>query len=263
MSTPAGALEGKVAWVTGGGRGIGRAIALELAGRGARVLVSGRDERRLGEAVGEIVYQRGKARHIVADVRDAAQMDRAAALAVEAWGRLDVVVANAGISGRAPLAEADPALLLDVVQTNLVGTMLTFAAALRVMKGPGRLVAMSSVLGKLGVPDHGAYCASKAGIQGLVRALAHEVGPRRITVNAVCPGWVDTDMAAAGIARIAESTGVTEDAAKRAATSAFPLGRFLEPEEIARFVAFVAGPETDGLTGQSLSVCGGATAFGA
>jgi ketoreductase len=255
------ASSGRVAWVTGGGKGIGRAIALQLAGRGDAVVVTGRDERALGEAVGEIAYQGGRARHLVADVRDPAAMERAARAAVEWFGSLDVVVANAGVSGPSPLA-ADPAFAADVIGTNLLGTLHAFRAASLVMTGPGRMVAISSVLGKFGVPDYSAYCASKAGIQGLVRALSQELGPRRITVNAVCAGWTETDMAEQGIAIMAKTDGVTPEEARRRANERFPLGRFLDPDEVARFVAFVSGADAGGITGQSLSICGGSTAFG-
>ena len=256
-------LADKVAWVTGGSRGIGRAIAVHLAGAGAKVLVTGRSERGLGETVGEIAYQGGKAAHLVADVRDPAAMQAAAEHAKATFGGLDVVVANAGVSGTTPLVDGDLSQMQDIVATNLLGTLYTFRAAAAVMSRAGRLVAMSSVLGKFGVPEYGAYCASKAGVQGLVRALAHELGPRKITVNAVCPGWVETDMADLGIRKMAESMGTSEGEAKAEATSAFPLGRFLDPDEVARFVVFLAGPSGDAFTGQALSICGGATAFGA
>ena len=255
------ASSGRVAWVTGGGRGIGRAIALQLAGRGDAVLVTGRNERALGEAVGEIAYQGGRARHLVADVRDPAAMERAARTAVEQLGGLDVVIANAGVSGPAPIG-ADPAFAADIIATNLLGTLHTFRAASLAMTGPGRMVAISSVLGKFGVPDYTAYCASKAGIQGLVRALSQELGPRQITVNAVCAGWTETDMADLGIAVMAKTDGVSTEEARRRATERFPLGRFLDPDEVARFVAYVSSVEAGGITGQSLSICGGSTAFG-
>ncbi len=255
-------LAGQVAWVTGAGRGIGRSIALELAARGVKILVTGRSERALGEVVGEIAFQGGAARHLVADVRDPASLEAAAARAIELWGRLDIVVANAGLGGPASLTAEDPARSLAIMETNLTGSFLTFRAAARAMKGPGALVAVSSVLGKFGVADYAAYCASKAGILGLVRATALELGPRKITVNAVCPGWVDTEMSSEGIAAMAEQRGVSAEQAKQEACERFPLGRFLEPEEVARLVVFLAGPDGRGITGQSLSICGGSTAFG-
>lgn len=253
---------GKVAWVTGAGRGIGRAIALELAARGAKVLVTGKSERTIGEAVGEIAYQGGVARHFVANVCEPDALEAAARRAVELWGSLDIVVANAGIGGPTPLAD-DPQRAVDVVQTNLLGTIFTFRAAALAMTGPGSLIALSSVLGKVGVGGHGAYCASKAGILGLVRASAIELAPRKITVNALCPGWTDTDMAFAGFANIASQRGVSERDAKLSELAKVPLGRLIEPEEVARVAAFLAGPDAAGITGQAISVCGGFTAIGA
>jgi ketoreductase len=261
-------LEGQVALVTGGGAGIGRAIALELSGRGARVLVTGRRERALGETVGEIVHGGGQARHLAGDVRDPTQVRAAVTRAVETWGRLDVVVANAGVTGSTrlggPARRGDPdavARSREILDTNLFGALVTFDAALAVMEGPGRLVAISSVLGKFGVAGQSAYCASKAGLHGLVRALGAELGPRGITCNAVCPGWVDTEMARGRMEAIAAEEGTTPEAARAKAAAATPLGRFIEPEEVARVVAFLCTPAADAITGQALSVCGGTTLF--
>jgi NAD(P)-dependent dehydrogenase (short-subunit alcohol dehydrogenase family) len=254
-------LDGRVALVTGGGKGIGRAIALALAAKGARVVVTGRDEKALAETVGEVANAGGKARHVAGDVRDVAHLDKAVARALEAFGGLDVVVANAGQSGRIDIGD-DLARAEAIVQTNLMGAYYTFHAAAPKMKGPGRLVATSSVLAKFGVPGYAAYCASKAGILGLVRATAHEAAPKKITVNAIVPGWVDTDMADAGLAEIGAATGQTPAEVKAHAVKQFPLGRFIEPSEVASFVAFLAGPGGAAITGQALSICGGSTAFG-
>jgi NAD(P)-dependent dehydrogenase (short-subunit alcohol dehydrogenase family) len=255
-------LEGQVALVTGGGKGMGRAIALALAARGVRVVVTGRDERALGETVGEIAFGGGKARHLAGDVRDVVHLRAAVARAIESFGGLDIVVANAGISGRTPIEE-DAARAEAIVQTNLMGTFYTFHAALPAMKGPsGRLLAVSSVLAKFGVPGYAAYCASKAGILGLVRALAHECAPRKITANALVPGWVETQMAEDGLREIAAGTGRSRDEVKADALKVFPLGRFLEPEEVAALAVFLCSSEAAGITGQAISICGGATAFG-
>lgn len=256
-------LEGKVALVTGGGKGIGRAISLRLAAAGAQVLVTGRDEKALGETVGEIAYGGGKARHLAGDVRDAAHLESAVKKAMEAFGAdgLDIVVANAGQSGRVDLGtEIERAE--GILRTNLIGAYYTFHASAPRVRTGGRLIATSSVLAKFGVPGYAAYCASKAGILGLVRAMAHEMGARKITANAIVPGWVDTEMSEAGLREIARAEGKTREEVKSAAVTRFPLGRFLEPTEVAELVAFLCSPAADGITGQAISICGGATAFG-
>jgi NAD(P)-dependent dehydrogenase (short-subunit alcohol dehydrogenase family) len=255
-------LEGQVAIVTGGGKGIGRAVALELASRKARVLVTGRDERALGETVGEIAYSGGQARHMVADARSEDDAKQVVDRAQKVWGRLDVVVANAGITGTTRMGDAGAlALARDIVATNLLGTYFVFSESIAAMTGPGRLIAMSSVLGKMGVAGQGAYCASKAGLHGLVRSVAAEVGPRGITCNAICPGWVDTEMARARIEDIANQQGRAYADARRAAAEATPVGRFVEPEEVARFVAYLCSPAAATITGQALSICAGTTVF--
>ena len=256
-----GALVGEVALVTGGGRGIGKAIAIALAGRGAKVVVTGRDERALGETVGEIVYQGGAARHLAGDVRDAAHLRQAVSRAVDVFGGLHIVVANAGQSGRVNLG-TDLERARAILDTNVIGAYQTLDAAAPSMGGPGRVVLVSSVLAKFGVPGYAAYCASKAGLLGLARAAAHELGPRGITVNAVTPGWVDTHMADAGLSEIAAAEGKSVEQVKREACERFPLGRFIEPEEVAELVCFLCTRAADAITGQALSICGGATAFG-
>ncbi len=255
-------LEGQIAIVTGGGKGIGRAIALELASRKASVLVTGRDERALGETVGEVANAGGRARHVVGDVRDEDAARKAVARALELWGRLDIAVANAGTTGTTPMGDpAGSAQARAIVETNLLGAYYLFDAASAAMAGPGRLVAISSVLGKFGAAGQGAYCASKAGLHGLVRAAAVELGPRGITCNAVCPGWVDTEMARGRIGDLARQKGTTYEAERRAAVQATPIGRFVEPEEVATLVAYLCSPGAAAITGQALSIDAGTAAF--
>jgi NAD(P)-dependent dehydrogenase (short-subunit alcohol dehydrogenase family) len=246
-------LDGKVAWITGGGKGIGRAIALALSARGVRVVVSGRDEKALGRVVGEMVHGGGKARHIVGDVRDPASARAAVARAIETFGALDFAIANAGQSARAELG-GELARSESIHQTNQLGGLYTFDAAAPAMKGPGRLIAMSHAPATCGAAGYAAYAASKAGIDGLVRATARELAPRKITCNAIAPAWVDTDMADARLAEIARDTSRERGDVKKDAASATPLGRFVEPEEIAELVVFLCSKGADAITGQALPI---------
>jgi len=252
-------LEGQVALITGAGRGIGQAIALALAAKGVRIIVTGRTEKALGETVGEIVYGGGKARHLAGDVRDPAHLDAAVTRAIETFGGLDIVIANAGVGGRIALGE-EPERARAILETNLGGTYNTFAAAAPRMKGPGRLLALSSVLATTGAPGHGAYTASKAGILGLVRATAQELAPKKITCNAIVPGWVDTAMADARLDEIAEGDKTSREAVKARIVSAFPLGRFLEPHEVSDLVLYLVSTAADGITGQAIGIGGSAAA---
>jgi NAD(P)-dependent dehydrogenase (short-subunit alcohol dehydrogenase family) len=254
-------LDGKVALVTGGGKGIGRSISLALAARGVRVVVTGRDERTLGETVGEIAYGGGKARHVPGDVRDPAHIEAAVDRAVEVFGGLDIVIANAGQSGRVALGE-DLARAEAIINTNLMGAYYTFSAAAKRMKGPGRLLATGSAHAKLGAAGYAAYCASKAGLLGLVRATAHELAPRKITCNALVPGWVDTEASETILRDIASAQGKPKEEAKAAAAATLPLGRLLDPEEVAEVCVFLCSSSAAGITGQAISIGGGAPAFG-
>ena len=148
---------------------------------------------------------------------------------------------------------------MDIIQTNLIGTYyVTRAAAPHVPNG-GRVIMISSVLGKFGVPGYTAYCAAKTGLIGFTRSLALELAPRKITVNALCPGWTDTEMARAGMREIAASAGISVEEFKKRAMSQVPLGEMVEPEEVANLVAFLCAPTGDKITGQAISICGGST----
>jgi NAD(P)-dependent dehydrogenase (short-subunit alcohol dehydrogenase family) len=232
-------LAGKHVVVTGAGTGIGRAIARRLAEEGARLTLLARDETRLRDVVP------GAATKSV-DIRD---RDAVQAAFDEP---LDALVANAGIGGPNEPGAADR--WDDIVQTNLHGTYWCCRAAEPRLADGGRIVVTSSILARIGVPGYTAYCASKAGLLGLVRALAAELAPRRIQVNAVCPGWVNTDMAWEGI----DAMPGTREEALELAMGEVPLGRMSEPDEIAGTVAWLLSPDAIGVTGQAIDHNNGA-----
>ena len=232
-------LEGKHVVVTGAGTGIGRAISRRLADEGARLTLLARDEARLRDAVP------GAATKSV-DIRD---HDAVRAAFDEP---LDALVANAGIGG--PNEPGDGDRWDDIVQTNLYGTYWCCRAAEPHLADGGRIVVTSSILARIGVPGYTAYCASKAGLLGMVRAFAAELAPRRIQVNGICPGWVNTDMAWDGLAGISEN----RDEAFEIAMREVPLRRMSEPEEIAGTVAWLLSPDATGVTGQGIDHNNGA-----
>jgi NAD(P)-dependent dehydrogenase (short-subunit alcohol dehydrogenase family) len=253
-------LVGRVALVTGASRGIGRAIALALAEEGARVALAARSLDRL-EALAEPL-NRGDRRALAlrCDVTDPSQVAAAMDGITRTWGALHILVNNAGISGRTPLGSDSEKLWRQILETNLTGPFLVTRAALGLMEsGWGRLVNISSVLGRFGVPGYAAYCASKHGLIGFTRALALELASRGITVNAICPGWVATEMAERGIRESAGALGMDAETFREQALQEVPLGRFIAPEEVARLVVFLASEDASGITGQAYNLCGGQT----
>lgn len=254
-------LDGKVALITGGGDAVGRSIALALAARGVRVVVTGSDERALGETVGEIAYGGGKARHLAGDPTSAAHLEAAVARAVEVFGGLDIVVTSANEADRVELG-SEPARAEPVLAASLLGASRAFAAAASRMKGPGRLVATSSAPSDAGAVGYAALSASKAGIAGLVRAAALELAPRKITCNAVLTGCVETDVSEKRLAAIAAAQGKSKDEVRATAVAALPLGRFVQPEEVAELVLFLCSSAGDAITGQAIAIGADATMLG-
>lgn len=250
-------MHGKRALVTGGGSGIGAGIAQVLAEQGAAIALLGR---RLGplQAVAHKLAQTGAVAHVVtADVRQRAQVEAACATAAKALGGIDILVNNAGIGGANACSDTGPDRWDDIIRTNLDGVFFTTRAALPHIPEGGRIVSISSVLGRFGVPGYTAYCASKHGVIGFTKALALELAPRKITANAICPGWVDTDMAKAGMEGLAQVLHTSFEEAKRTALSAVPMGRMLDPMEIGATVAWLCSDGSRGMTGQAISHCGG------
>lgn len=254
---PSDSLQGLRCLVTGGGTGIGAGIARVLVARGAKVALLGRRAAPLREVAAELKAAGGTVVVATADVRDAAAVRRAVDRVAKDLGGLDALVNNAGLGGPNACASDGPDRWDEIVRTNLDGTFFTTRAALRHVPDGGRVVNVSSVLGRFGVPGYTAYCASKHGVIGFGKALALDLAPRRITVNTVCPGWTDTEMARAGMQLLADGLQVDFDAAKRAALAQVPLGRMLAPEEIGALVAWLCSPAAAGMTGQAISHCAG------
>jgi len=241
--------------VTGASRGIGRASALHMAATEAAELhLLARDEGALASLAAEIRATGGSADIHLASVTDRPRLREIAA----ACGPLDAIVAAAGISGVTPVNADSDAFFDEILSTDLTGCWNTVRAFAPNLAGrQGRIVLVASVLGRFGVPGYGAYCAAKHGLLGLTKALALELLPRGIVVNACAPGWVDTDMAATGIRGLAAALGVDEGAARRRAEAAVPVGRFFQPEEIAHGIAWLLDPANTMQVGQCLNLDGG------
>jgi NAD(P)-dependent dehydrogenase (short-subunit alcohol dehydrogenase family) len=173
------------------------------------------------------------------------------------WGHIDVLVNNAGVGGQTPLDDPDDARWNAILATNLTAVFRVTREAAPFLPQGGRVINLSSVLGRFGAPGYAAYCAAKHGVIGLTRALALELAPRRITVNAICPGWVETEMARNGFRSIGKGRGGGEEAGRAAAAKMAPLGRVLDAEEIAGMAAYLASDEAKSLTGQAIVLDGG------
>ena len=247
--------EGRHVVVTGAGRGIGKAIALRLASEGARLSLLARGVDALQATAEEV----GGAFVAQVDVRDASQVEHAFADAAEANGPLHALVANSGIGG--PNGPGGDDRFYDLVATNLVGTyQCVRAAQTRFADASDRrdIVLISSILARIAVPGYTGYSASKAGLLGLVRSLAAELAPDNVQVNAICPGWVDTDMAWQGLDLLGEAIGGTREQAYEQAMSEVPLRRMSQPEDIAGTVAWLLSADSRGVTGQAIDHNGGA-----
>jgi NAD(P)-dependent dehydrogenase (short-subunit alcohol dehydrogenase family) len=249
----------RVTLVTGGGRGIGRAIALALGGPDTLVAVAGRTAAQIGTVAEELEQRGGRALALRMDLTDEASVAAAMKTLRSQADHLDVLVNNAGIGGGEPVAGSDIARWRGVIDTNVTGTYLVTREAVPMLLTGGRIVNISSVLGRFGVPGYTAYCASKHGVIGFTRALALELAPQQITVNALCPGWVDTDMAADGMRMGAAATGQTFEQFKAGALGRVPIGRMIQPDEVAELVKFLAEPAASAITGQTYNICGGQT----
>lgn len=246
--------------VTGAGSGTGRACAIALWRTGHDVALLGRTASRLADTAAFAAPSGGRARILKADLGDRRALDAALDELVRGWPWLDALVLNAGTHAPTPLEGPGLQDFDRLVEVNLAAPLRTLRRLVPHMRDGGRIVAVSSVLGRFGVPGYHGYCASKAGLLGLVRAMALELAPRRITVNAVVPGWVDTPMAAKGIAEQAPGMGLSPEQAREAFLSQVPLGRMASPSEVAHTVLHLLGPRAEIVTGQAWDVDGGVTA---
>jgi NAD(P)-dependent dehydrogenase (short-subunit alcohol dehydrogenase family) len=251
---------GRHAVVTGGGRGIGFAVAAALAARGAALTLIGRTPATLEDA-----RQRLALRHAVpvvaaaADVTKAEEVARAFAASRAALGAPTILVNNAGRGESAPFRRTDLAFLRKMLDINLVGSFLCIQEALPAMieAGDGRIVNIASTAGLIGYRYVSAYVAAKHAVVGLTRALALEIAKSGVTVNAVCPSYVETDMTADTIANIVAKTGKSEAEARAELVKANPQGRMIAPAEVAEAVCWLALPRSGSITGQAIAVAGG------
>lgn len=248
-------LNGRHALVTGGGRGIGRAIAEALTLAGATVTITGRTEAPLAEAVAE-----GHAEgYAVADVTDATATGVAIAQAAIQRGPVDILVANAGAAESAPFLRADDEHYRRMFDLNVMGVVHASRAVLGDMtaRGFGRIVVVASTAGLKGYAYVSAYCAAKHAAIGLVRALAIETAKTGVTVNAVCPGYTDTDLVEASLARIVGKTGLSREETLGTMLKDSPLGRLITPAEVAAGVLYLCSPAASAVTGTTLAIAGG------
>ncbi len=244
----------KTALVTGGGRGIGRAIAERLHADGARVVVTGRNRERLDEVAAAVG---GEA--VPMDMADRASIAAGLEAIAERVGRVDILVNNAGIAPGAPLHRVTDEIWDQVMAINATGPFLLCRALIPAMAkaGWGRVVNVASIAGLTGQAYTLPYCASKHAVIGMTRALAAELGPTGVTINAVCPGWVATDMATDAIDRIAATTKRSADEARATLESVSPQRRLVEASEVAHLVASLCAEEARGVHGQAIPIDGG------
>lgn len=256
-------LEGKIAFVTGAGRGIGRACALELAKAGARVVLAARTEPEINRVAGEIEAMGREALALVVDLRDPSSLEEAFAKAIGRFAAVDILVNNAGIARSAPFQRWTDEMWMEVFEVNVHSVFRCTRAVLPGMleRGWGRVINIASVAGKGGAAYISGYAASKHAVLGMTKALAVEVADRGVTVNAICPGYVETDMARQAIDTIIAKTGASEEKARGFLESQTPQKRLFQVDEVAGMVLYLASDTARGINGQAINICGGALPY--
>ncbi|HEV3177383.1 MAG TPA: SDR family NAD(P)-dependent oxidoreductase [Stellaceae bacterium] len=259
QGTEAGALDGMHAAVTGAGSGIGAASAMVLARAGAMVTLLGRRRERLDAQARAISEEQGVAAAETLDVTDSAAVPVAFESAVRRFGAVDILVNNAGDAESAPFGKTSLELFERMLRVNLTGAYLCTQAVLPAMLRAkrGRVVNIASTAGVKGYAYVSAYCAAKHGLVGLTRSLALETAKTGVTVNAVCPGYTETDFLDQAVSRIAAKTGRSHEAARAELAASNPMARLVTPEEVAATVAYLCLPSSAAITGQALVVAGG------
>lgn len=251
-------LAGRHALVTGGARGIGLACARALLQRGARVTLLGRDGAAL-DAATDSLARLGQVQAVSADIADEASVRAAFAQAEAEFGPVQVLVNNAGQAVSERFDRTDSALWQSMIAVNLTGTFNCIQAALPGMLKEkwGRVINVASTAGLIGYGYVSAYCAAKHGVVGLTRSLALEVALKGVTVNAVCPGYTETDIVRGAVSNIVDKTGMSPEAARAKLAERNPQGRLIQPEEVAETVAWLALPASASVNGQAIAVDGG------
>jgi NAD(P)-dependent dehydrogenase (short-subunit alcohol dehydrogenase family) len=252
-------LEDRAAVVTGGGRGIGAATARALAAAGARVVVSARTAAEIDGVRDQLVGQGHRVWSIPCDVTEPEQVESLAAQARQTLGPVQILVNNAGVASSAPLKDLALAEWQRLMAVNATAPFLCTRAFMPGMleAGWGRVINVASIAGKVGAPYIAGYCASKHAVVGFTRAVAAEVAADGVTVNAVCPGYVDTPMTARSVAKIASKTGRSEAEARAHLHSISPQNRLLEAEEVASLIVSLCQPAARGINGQAIVLDGG------
>jgi NAD(P)-dependent dehydrogenase (short-subunit alcohol dehydrogenase family) len=248
-----------VAFVTGAGRGVGRAIASRFVDAGYAVALVGRSEASLRRVAEEVRGPGVAAEAIVCDVTDRAAIEAAVLETEHRLGHIDVLVNNAGVAESAPFTAMTDEMWERLLAVNLHGTYHCMRIVLPGMfaRGRGRVINIASIAGRKGFAYTAAYCASKHAVVGLTRAVALEAAPKGVTVNAICPGWLDTDMTKGSIERIVRATGRTAADARTALEQMNPQHRLIDPDEVAALAVYLAGPDARGINGAALGIDGG------